>query len=116
VLLAMTRPTTGSLVPLVLISLVGLLLLGPYSFLAGAMSLDAGGRQGAATASGLVDAVGYVGGTGALWLTGALAEHQGWGPAFLALAGLAVATAGAALVFYRTQERRPAPGAGAPAA
>lgn len=116
VLLAMTRPATGNLVPLVLISLVGLLLLGPYSFLAGAMSLDAGGRQGAATASGLVDAVGYVGGTGALWLTGALAEHQGWGPAFLALAGLAGATAGAALVFYHTQERRPAPGAGAPAA
>ena len=115
VLLAMTRPATGSLVPLMLISLVGLLLLGPYSFLAGAMSLDAGGRQGAATASGLVDAVGYVGGTGALWLTGALAQRQGWGHAFLALAGLAGATAGAALVFYRTQERGSSTGAGAAA-
>ncbi|WP_223651242.1 MFS transporter [Hymenobacter psoromatis] len=107
VLLAMSRPATGSLGPLVLTSLVGLLLLGPYSFLAGAMSLDAGGQQGAATASGLVDAVGYAGGTGALWLTGALAQRQGWGHAFLALAGLAVVTAGAALVFYLTQERRP---------
>ncbi len=116
VLLAMTRPATGVLGPLVLISLTGLLLLGPYSFLAGAMSLDAGGRQGAATASGLVDAVGYVGGTGALWLTGALAQRQGWSHAFLALAGLAVATAGAALIFYYTQERRPAVGVGAPAA
>lgn len=115
VLLAMTRPTTGSLVSLLLISLVGLLLLGPYSFLAGAMSLDFGGRQGAATASGFVDAVGYVGGTGALWLTGMLAQHQGWGHAFLALAGLAGATAGAALVFYRTQERRVAPAVGVPA-
>ena len=105
VLLAMSRPANGSLLPLVLISLAGLLLLGPYSFLAGAMSLDAGGRQGAATASGLVDAVGYVGGTGALWLTGALAQREGWGLAFLALAGLAVATAGAALIFYRTQEQ-----------
>lgn len=105
--LLMARPTGGSAGPLVLISLVGLLLLGPYSFLAGAMSLDAGGRQGAATASGLVDAVGYVGGTGALWLTGALAERQGWGPAFLALALLAAGTAGTALVFYRTQEQPP---------
>lgn len=105
VLLLMTRPTAGSGLPLVLISLTGLLLLGPYSFLAGAMALDAGGRQGAATAAGLIDAVGYAGGTGALWLTGALAEHRGWGAAFLALSLLAAGTAGAALVFYRTQER-----------
>jgi sugar phosphate permease len=109
VLLLMSQPSGGSLWPLVFISLAGLLLLGPYSFLAGAMSLDAGGRQGAATASGLVDAVGYAGATGALWLTGTLAEHQGWSAAFLALALLAAATAAIALIFYRTQERQPSP-------
>ena len=109
VLALMTRPAAGPALPLVLTALVGLLLLGPYSFLSGAMALDAGGRRGAATAAGLLDAVGYAGGTGALWLTGALAERQGWGCAFGALAGLAAATAGAALVFYRTQERRPGP-------
>ena len=114
VLLLMSRSAHTSGLPLLLISLTGLLLLGPYSFLAGAMSLDAGGRQGAATAAGLVDAVGYAGATLALWLTGSLAEHLGWGGAFLALALLAAATAGAALVFYRTQERPPArePGMG----
>ncbi len=42
---------SGQLLPLVFISLIGLLLLGPYSFLAGAMSLDAGGPKGAATGS-----------------------------------------------------------------
>ncbi|WP_179197623.1 MFS transporter [Hymenobacter crusticola] len=109
VLLLMTQPVDNSTWPLLLTSLTGLLLLGPYSFLAGAMSLDAGGRQGAATASGLVDAVGYVGGTLALWLTGRLAEYQGWGSAFLALALLAGGTAVAALVFYRTQEQQPTP-------
>lgn len=103
----MAQPATGLALPLVLTSLAGLLLLGPYSFLAGAMSLDLGGRQGAATAAGLIDAVGYAGSTGALWLTGRLAERQGWGAAFLALAGLAAVTAVSALVFYRTQERRP---------
>ena len=107
VLLLMARPGASAALPLVLVSLTGLLLLGPYSFLAGAMALDAGGRQGAATAAGLIDAVGYAGGTGALWLTGALAERQGWGAAFVALALLAAATAAAALVFYRTQERGP---------
>lgn len=105
VLLLMAAAPAGSWLPLLLIALAGLLLLGPYSFLAGAMSLDAGGRQGAATASGLVDAVGYLGGTVALWLTGALAEHQGWTYAFLALALAAAGTGGMALVFYRTQER-----------
>lgn len=109
VLALLARPAAGAVLPLVLTSAVGLLLLGPYSFLAGAMALDAGGRQGAATAAGLIDAVGYVGGTGALWLTGALAERQGWAAAFGALAVLAGATAGAALVFYRTQERRAVP-------
>jgi sugar phosphate permease len=107
VLLLMTQPTHTTWQPLALIALTGLLLLGPYSFLAGAMALDVGGRQGAATAAGLIDAVGYAGGTGALWLTGALAEHQGWGAAFLALALLAMVTAGAALLFYYTQERQP---------
>ena len=109
VLLLMSQPGGGRWLPLALISLVGLLLLGPYSFLAGAMSLDAGGRQGAATASGLVDAVGYAGATGALWLTGALAEHRGWNAAFWALALLAAATAVVALVFYRAQEPPPSP-------
>ncbi|WP_140464362.1 MFS transporter [Hymenobacter nivis] len=108
VLALMTQPASGPALPLVLTALVGLLLLGPYSFLSGAMALDAGGRQGAATAAGLLDAVGYAGGTGALWLTGALAERRGWEAAWVALAALAAATAVAALVFYRTQERRPA--------
>lgn len=96
----------GPLLPLLFISLTGFLLLGPYSFLAGAMSLDAGGRQGAATAAGLVDAVGYLGGTLALWLMGLLAQRAGWSAAFLALAVLAALTALAALVFYLSQERR----------
>ncbi|MBC7922052.1 MAG: MFS transporter [Ferruginibacter sp.] len=106
VLVGMASGFAGNVWPLVFISLAGLLLLGPYSFLAGAMSLDAGGRQGAATAAGLVDAIGYLGGTLALWLTGRLAEQNGWNSAFFALALIAAATAGAALVFYLTQERK----------
>jgi sugar phosphate permease len=54
---------------------------------------------------GLVDAVGYVGGTLSLWLTGLLAQRVGWNSAFLSLAGLAALTAGAAGVYYWTQER-----------
>lgn len=96
----------GDIIPLVLISLAGLLVLGPYSFLAGAMSLDMGGRKGAATASGLMDAVGYVGGTLAVWLTGRLAERSGWNSAFILLAAIAAFTALAAFIYYLTQERK----------
>jgi OPA family glycerol-3-phosphate transporter-like MFS transporter len=96
----------GEIIPLVLISLAGLLLLGPYSFLAGAMSLDMGGRKGAATASGLMDAIGYVGGTLAVWLTGRLAERSGWNSAFIVLAATAAFTALAAFIYYLTQERK----------
>jgi OPA family glycerol-3-phosphate transporter-like MFS transporter len=106
VLCMMSLGLKGEIIPLILISLAGLLVLGPYSFLAGAMSLDMGGRKGAATASGLMDAVGYVGGTLAVWLTGRLAERSGWNSAFIVLAVVAAFTAIAALVYYLTQERK----------
>lgn len=105
ILVLMSAGLAGDRLPLLFISLVGLLLLGPYSFLAGAMSLDAGGRKGAATAAGLVDGIGYVGGTLSLWLTGLLAQRVGWNGAFGLLAGIAVLTAVAAGIFYWSQER-----------
>lgn len=105
ILVLMSAGLSGAWLPLLFISLAGLLLLGPYSFLAGAMSLDAGGRKGAATAAGLVDAFGYVGGTLSLWLTGLLAQRVGWNGAFLLLSLFAGLTAAAAGVFYWTQER-----------
>jgi OPA family glycerol-3-phosphate transporter-like MFS transporter len=51
----------GSL-PLIVIGVVAFGLLGPYSYLAGAMALDFGGSQGGATSSGIIDGVGYLGG------------------------------------------------------
>lgn len=106
ILLTMSGRISGAYTPLLLISLCGLLLLGPYSFLAGAMSLDFGGRKGSATAAGLVDAIGYLGGTVAIWMTGRVAERSGWKSAFLILSAIAFLTAVVALVFYLNQERK----------
>ena len=39
---------------------VAFLLIGPYSYLAGAISLDFGGKRGGATACGIIDGVGYL--------------------------------------------------------
>jgi sugar phosphate permease len=50
--------------PVTLVALVAFLMIGAYSYLAGAISLDFGGKQGSATASGLIDGFGYRGRSG----------------------------------------------------
>lgn len=103
----MTFNVESEFIPLIYISLVGLFLLGPYSFLAGAMSLDIGGRKGAATAAGLLDASGYAGGTIFLWLVGMLADKFGWSSAFFALSMVALATGLAAFIYFLLKESSP---------
>jgi sugar phosphate permease len=92
--------------PVVLVAAVGFLLLGPYSYLAGAMSLDFGGKRGSATAAGIIDGVGYMAG----WLSGhtvaRITVRYGWRNAFLVLAVAALLTAVVALVLAMHQRVR----------
>jgi len=111
VCLAMLAHTPGhgsQWTPVVLVALVGFLLLGPYSYLAGAMSLDFGGQRGSATAAGIIDGVGYLAG----WLSGdtvaRITVHYGWRNAFLLLAAAALLTALVALVMALHQRIRKA--------
>lgn len=96
----------GLLLPLLLISVVGMAMTGPYSFLTGVFSLDLGGKQGSASAAGLVDSAGYFGGMLAGWGVGKIAQDVGWGAVFAVLAAVAAATALAAGVFWWLVERR----------
>ena len=48
--------------PVALVALIGFLMIGPYSYLAGAIALDLGGKHSSATTSGIIDGVGYLGG------------------------------------------------------
>jgi sugar phosphate permease len=75
--------------PIALVTAVAFLLIGPYSYLAGAIALDFGGRKGGATASGLIDGVGYLGGVLAGRGMADLALGRGWSGAFLVLAVVA---------------------------
>ena len=100
-LYALGRLSTGGSqwVPIVALAGAGFLLLGPYSFLAGSISLDFGGKKGSATAAGWIDGIGYIGGILSEKYIGEIAKHSGWNVAFMTLVTittltLAVAVAG----------------------
>jgi len=83
-----------------LVAAIGFVLIGPYSLLAGAISLGFGGQKGSATAAGWIDGIGYIGGILSGNLIGSIAEHQGWSPAFHVLALTAIISCGVALVYW----------------
>ena len=96
--------------PVVLVTLIAFLLLGPYSYLAGAISLDFGGKQGSATASGLIDGVGYLGGVLAGNSVASISVMWGWKGAFAALSAVALLSSLAAGIYLAHLKQRPAPG------
>jgi sugar phosphate permease len=85
--------------------LVAFALLGPYSYLAGAVALDFGGGGGSATASAIIDGVGYLGGVLAGDSVARISVAWGWDGAFRALAAVAALSAVAAVVLLAL--RRP---------
>jgi OPA family glycerol-3-phosphate transporter-like MFS transporter len=88
------------------VSLVGFLMIGPYSYLAGAISLDLGGKRGSATACGIIDGVGYLGGMAAGDTVARIKLAHGWSGTFLALAGVAALTSAVAVVFFFMQRTK----------
>jgi sugar phosphate permease len=94
--------------PIFLVTSVAFTLIGPYSYLAGAISLDFGGKQGSATASGIIDGVGYLGGVLAGDTVARVSVSFGWQGAFTALAGVALLS-GLAAALLLIEQRRSAP-------
>jgi OPA family glycerol-3-phosphate transporter-like MFS transporter len=94
---------TARYLPAVLVGLVGFLVIGPYSYLAGAIALDFGGKHGSATSSGIIDGVGYLGGILAGDSMARISVSFGWSGAFLTLAGTALLSSAAAAVFLISQ-------------
>jgi sugar phosphate permease len=91
---------------LVLVSIVAFLLIGPYSYLAGAISLDFGGKRGGATACGIIDGIGYLfGGVIAGKVVASASVSLGWQGVFQMLAIVALVTSVAAALFLADQLR-----------
>lgn len=99
------NPSWHNAAPLVLLGSVAFGLLGPYSYLAGAMALDFGGGRAGATSSGIIDGVGYLGGVLAGDSVARLSVRFGWGGVFMALALLSAVSVGAAGLLFVRQRR-----------
>jgi sugar phosphate permease len=106
-LLVLARGDFGSFKagPVILVALVAFLVLGPYSYLAGAIALDFGGKQGSATASGFIDGVGYLGGVLAGNSVAQISVTYGWRGAFIMLAAVAWLSSLAAAAYWIHQRR-----------
>ncbi|MFM9872761.1 MAG: MFS transporter [Fimbriimonadaceae bacterium] len=85
-ILSQITKESGANLTVFLIPAIAFVMIGPYSFLAGSLSLDMGGQKGGATASGWIDGIGYFGGIISGWYIGSIAEKQGWTSAFTTIA------------------------------
>jgi OPA family glycerol-3-phosphate transporter-like MFS transporter len=104
--LGAVRPgPVGAVVALVLIGVTAFCLLGPYSYLGGAMALDFGGKHAGATASGIIDGIGYLGGALAGVGVAQVSVALGWRGVFVALASVCAVSAAAAGWLYIHQAR-----------
>jgi sugar phosphate permease len=101
VLTTMRSSSTGSLLPLLAIGTVAFCLLGPYSYLGGAMALDFGGKQAGAVSSGIIDGVGYLGAVVAGDSIARVSVSFGWQAVFVGLAAVsALAALGAGYLYF----------------
>lgn len=87
--------------PVGLVTLVAFLMIGPYSYLAGAIALDLGGKRGSATTSGFIDGIGYLGGILAGDSIARVSIAYGWRGAFTILAVVAWLSSLAAFFYLR---------------
>lgn len=103
--MALWKADSHPLVPILMLGLSALFMIGPYSFLSGASSLDVGGARAAATAAGLLDGVGYLGAVLSGRFIGKLAQTLGWGAAMGVLAAIGLSMSVAALFYWRLERR-----------
>jgi sugar phosphate permease len=104
--LALLRPSVvGPALPLFAIGTTALCLLGPYSYLGGALAMDFGGKQGTALSSGLIDGVGYLGSVIGGVTVARASIAFGWKGVFLGLAVISLIAAGGAAWLYRLKRK-----------
>ena len=95
---------------ILLLGVIGFLLHGPYSLLAGAMAVDFGSRYSSASAAGIIDSVGAIGAIVAGGGMGTLIDRIGWTEAFYIVSLIALAAGLLSLSLWNFEPlRNPAP-------
>ena len=72
----------------------------------GCLTLDIAGPNGAGSASGMIDFLGYVGGSIAVWGAGKLSDVFGWSEVFQVLSVTATLATFSAWMMSREYQRR----------
>jgi sugar phosphate permease len=93
VLMSVRSGPSGAFLAVGVIGVVAFCLLGPYSYLGGAFALDFGGKQASASASGIIDGIGYLGGVLAGDTVARLSVAFGWEGVFVILAAVSAVAA-----------------------
>ncbi len=96
---------SNPIVAMLAIGVCGLFLLGPYSLLAGALTLDVAGKRAASTAAGIVDGAGYAGASLVGVVIGGVSHKWGWAAAFDVIAGAGLAAMLLAAAWWWTSAR-----------
>ena len=104
-LFVLSRSDPPQAVAVAALATLGVTILAPYSYLAGAVSLDLGGARGSATACGIIDGIGYLGGVLAGDTMARLQVGFGWSGALTVLAGVAAASSVVAAAFLAAERR-----------
>ena len=89
------------------IGLIGFLSYGPYSLLAGVLSLEIRGKEFVATVAGLVDAAGYLAGIISGYVFGRMLDHGGYLLGFHVLGITTLVAALLCLGLYRKKKDHP---------
>src|SRR5262249_53917001 len=102
----MPAENVGANLPLIAIGATALFLIGPYSYLGGAMAVDFGGKRGTAVSSGIIDGVGYLGSVVAGDTVARIAVAMSWKGVFLVLAVVSLLAAFGAGELFRGSIKR----------
>lgn len=108
VLVLAHAPIRDPLVIAIVIGVAGFFLLGPYSLLGGAITLDVAGKRGAATTVGVIDGVGYLGASLSAAVLGSVSKRAGWSRAFDVLAAVVAIALVVAVAWWRRAPAGPA--------
>jgi MFS transporter, OPA family, glycerol-3-phosphate transporter len=103
--MAVINVTGRPFLAMALLAVTSFFLIAPYSYLSGVMALDLGGKRGSATAAGLIDGAGYVGGIASGWGIAKIAGRYQWSGVFLSLAGVCCLTLVVAVAYLILSER-----------